>query len=229
MFICSFVEKASVVKYISNLKSLKNLRIQAVDEMHDLTIMIFCSNKLPELKSYECRNSEHITSVLFCWPTQTNIEDLTVECVLHGLGNILLQTPKLKYLNIVLTGLLETIEYDQPFPIMMNLIYLKIKIYLLSYNHLSNILKAMPKLESIELSGQSFGENFDNGHKLKQLFGHLKIVDLDNLVCLPSVSSVKKILKTFNNDNDGFWSDVTCSIEYKRAYLSAFGHAKYKS
>ena len=205
--------------------------MQAVDEMHDLTTMIFCSNKLPELKSYECINSEHITSVLFCWPTQTNIEDLTVECVLHGLGNILLQTPKLKYLNIDLInyGLLESAEYDQPFPIMMNLIYLKIKIHYLSYNHLSDILKAMPKLESIELSGQSFGENFDNGHKLKQLLGHIKIVDLDNLACLTSVSSRKKILKTFNNDNDGFWSDVTCSIEYDRAYLSAFGHAKYKS
>jgi Ran GTPase-activating protein (RanGAP) involved in mRNA processing and transport len=110
---------------------------------------------------------------------------------------------------------------------MMYLNHLKMTIHLVSYTHLSDIMKSMPNLESLELSGTSLGENLDNGHKLKQLFGHLKIVDLDNFQCLTSTSSVDTILKTFNDDNNRFWSDVTCSIQYDRALLSAFGHAKY--
>src|SRR5690349_2132007 len=98
----SFLEKASVVKYISNLKSLKNLRVQSVGEIHDLILMIFCSIELSELKSFECTNPEYPTSIIFTWPQQTNIENLTVECVLYGFGNLLLQTPKLKYLNVEL-------------------------------------------------------------------------------------------------------------------------------
>jgi hypothetical protein len=75
MNISSFIEKAPVVKYISKLKSLKNLRIEALGEIYDLSLVVFCSNDLPKLKSYECINSEHITSVIFTWPTQTNIEN----------------------------------------------------------------------------------------------------------------------------------------------------------
>jgi hypothetical protein len=67
------------------------------------------------------------------------------------------------------------------------------------------------------------GENIDNGQQLKQLFGHLHELELDNLECLTSAKSVNKILSTFN---DEFWLDVTCSIKYNRAYLSGFGHAK---
>jgi hypothetical protein len=87
-------------------------------------------------------------------------------------------------------------------------------------------MKSMPYLESLALSGSSMGKNLDNGYQLKQLFGHLQEVILENLKCLTSASSVNTILSTFNNDVDGFWSDVTCSIKYDRAYLSAFGYAK---
>jgi hypothetical protein len=88
---------------------------------------------------------------------------------------------------------------------MMHLTHVKMTIHFVSYTHLSDIMKSMPNLESLELSGTSSGENFENGHKLKQLFEHLQIVDLDNLQCLTSTSSVDTILKTFSDDNNGFW------------------------
>ncbi len=213
------------MKYISKLKSLKNLRVQSKGEIYQLTIMIFCSNELPELKSFECTNSEYPTTVIFISAKKTNIENLTADCILYNLSNVLLQTPKLKYLNVDLTtyGPVEPMETEFPLPMMMNLTELKMKIHFISYIHLSDILKCMPHLESFELSGSSMGENLDNGHQLKQLFGHLQEVILENLECLTSNSLVDTILATFNDD---FWSDVTCSIKYDRAFLSAFGHAK---
>ena len=207
---------------------MKNLRIQALNEIHDLTLMIICINALPKLKSYECTNPDCQTAVIFTWPEQTNIEDLTIECVLYGLSNILLQTPKLKYLNVNLInyGPAEFILTDAPLPLMKDLIHLKMQISFVSFNHLSDLMKSMPNLKSLELSGASMGENMDNGYKLKHLFGHLQEVILENLQCLTSASSANTILATFNDDINGFWSDVTCSIEYNRAYLSAFGHVR---
>jgi len=166
-----------------------------------------------------------IQLLLLTWPRQTNIENLTVECVVYTFGNLLSQTPKLKYLNVDLTtyGPSESTLTDLPLPMMMNLTELKMKIHFLSYTHLFDIMKSMPNLESLELSGSSMGPNLDNGHQLKKLFGHLQEIILEDLECLTSASSVDTILATFN---DGFWSDVTCSIKYDRAYLSAFGYAK---
>jgi hypothetical protein len=190
--------------------------------------MVLCCNELPKLKSFECTNPEFFTTVIFTWPKQTNIEHLTVECTLHSFSNLLLQTPKLKYLNIDLINYapIESIPTDPPLPIMMNLTQLKMEIHFISYFQLFHIMKSMPHLESLELSGSARGENLDNGHQLKQLFGHLQVVILEDLDCLASTSSVDTILKTFNDDVDGFWSNVTCSIKYDRAYLSAFGQAK---
>ncbi|CAF1683408.1 unnamed protein product [Rotaria magnacalcarata] len=100
------------------------------------------------------------------------------------------------------------------------------KINSISYNHLFDIMKSMAHLENLELSGSTSGENLDSGHKLKQLFGHLQNVELENPVSPTYTASVNKILATFNDDNNGFWPNVTCSIKYERAYLSAFGYAK---
>ncbi|CAF1038020.1 unnamed protein product [Rotaria sp. Silwood1] len=222
------IKKSSVVKYISNLKSLKNLCVQALGEIHDLILMVICSNGLPELKSFECTNPEYETNVMFTWPRQTNIESLTVECILYSLSYLLLQTPKLKYLNIKLTnfGPEELTITALPIPMMINLIHLKMETHFISYNHLFDLMKSMPHLESVELSGSCMGKDLDNGHRLKELFGHLQTVELENLECLTSAKSVNTILATFNDDIDGFWSDVICSIKYDRAYLSAFGHAR---
>lgn len=223
----SFIEKSSVVKFLSKLKSLKNLRIQAIGEIDDLTLLIFCSNKLSELKSYECINSEYSTTVIFTWPIQTNIEYLTIDCILYNLSNILLQTPKLKYLNINLTNFQpeDRTKTNSSLPLMINLKDLKMKIHFVSFIQLSDIIKSMPNLEKLELSGSSMGKNLDNGHQLKQLFGHLQEVQLENLECLTSTSSIDTILSTFDDINE-FWSDVTCSIKYDRVYLSAFGYRK---
>jgi hypothetical protein len=103
---------------------------------------------------------------------------------------------------------------------MMNLIDLKMEIHFVSYIHLSYLMESMLNLKFLELSGTSMGMNIDDGQQLKQLFGHLQEVVLDNVECLTSASSVDAILSTFN---DEFWSDVTCSIESNRAYLSTFG------
>jgi hypothetical protein len=219
------IDKSSAVKFISQLKSLRNLRIQSIGEIQTLIIMIFCLNGLPELKSFECINSEYQTNVIFPGCQPTNIESLTVDCVLYNLSNLLLQTPKLKYLNIILTnyGPNEWTLMSSPLPMMMNLVDLRMEIPFISYIHLSDLMKSMPNLKILELSGTSMGENIDNGQQLKQLFGHLHELELDNLECLTSAKSVNKILSTFN---DEFWLDVTCSIKYNRAYLSGFGHAK---
>lgn len=205
-----------------------NLRVQAIDEINDLILMVICCNELPKLKSFECINSEYSTSVIYTWPKQTNIEHLTVESILHSFSNLLLQTPKLKYLNIDLTNFEpeDSIPTNPSLPIMMNLKELKMKIHFISYIQLFEIMKSMPYLENLQLSGSSLGKNLDNGYQLKQLFGHLQEVILENLECLTSASSVDTILSTFNNDADGFWSDVTCSIKYDRVYLSAFGYRK---
>ncbi|CAF5226186.1 unnamed protein product, partial [Rotaria magnacalcarata] len=40
--------------------------------------------------------------------------------------------------------------------------------------------------------------------KLKQLFGHLQNVELENPVSPTYTASVNKILATFNDDNNGF-------------------------
>jgi len=221
--------KSAVVKFICNLKSLINLRVQALGEIFNLILMVICGNGLPELKSFECTSPDYETTVIFNWPMPTNIEYLTVECILYSFGNLLLQTPKLKYLNVNLTnyGPEESILIDSSLPIMNNLTYLKMEIRFVSYDDLSYIIKSMPQLQILELSGSSMGENLDNGQQLKQLFGHLSEVELDNLECLTSASSVDTILATFNDDIDGFWSNVTCSIKYgDRAYLSAFGFAR---
>jgi hypothetical protein len=184
--------------------------------------MIFCSNGLPELKSFECINSEYQTNVIFPGRQQTNIESLTVDCILYTLCNLLLSTPKLKYLNIILSyyGPHEWTSTHSPLPMMMNLIDLKMEIHFVSYIHLSYLMESMLNLKFLELSGTSMGMNIDDGQQLKQLFGHLQEVVLDNVECLTSASSVDAILSTFN---DEFWSDVTCSIESNRAYLSRFG------
>jgi hypothetical protein len=128
------IEKASVVKYISNLKSLKNLRVQSLGEISALTLMVMCSNKLLELKTFECTNPDYETNVLFNWPKPTNIDKLTVGCNLYSLSNLLLQTPKLKYLNVKLTnyGPEDSISTDSPLPMMMNLIHLKMEIHFVS-------------------------------------------------------------------------------------------------
>jgi hypothetical protein len=187
--------------------------------------MVICCNDLPELKSFECKSSDYETTVLFNWPRPTNIENLTVDCILYSFSNLLVQTPKLKYLNVKLTNYGPG-QIDSSIPIMMNLIHLKMNIRFISYDDLSQMLKSMPHLERIELSGNSMGKNLDNGHQLKQLFGHLHKVQLKNVRCLTSASSMDAILATFNDDIHGFWSNVTCSIEYDRAYLSAIGRAR---
>ncbi|CAF3381635.1 unnamed protein product [Rotaria sp. Silwood2] len=84
----------------------------------------------------------------------------------------------------------------------------------------------MPCLEDLELSGSSMGENFNNGHRLKQLFEHIKDVQLDDLECLTNSSSKDTLLATFNDDINGYWFDVTCSIRHNKAYISAFGHTQ---
>jgi hypothetical protein len=223
------IAKSAVVKFISNLKSLRKLDIQAVDDIFDLVLMVICANDLPELKSFECTSSDYETTVLFKWPTSTNIENLTVDCILYGLGDLLVQTPKLKYLNVKLTnyGPGQSVLTDASLPMMMSLTHLKMNIRFVSYDDLSYVLKSMPHVENIELSGSSNGANLDNGHQLKQLFGHLQKVQLKNLGCVTSASSVDAILTSFNDDMNGFWSNVTCSIEYPdRARLSAMGRAK---
>jgi len=221
--------KSAVVKYISNLKSLKNLHVEAIDDINNLVLMIICGNGLCALKSFECTSPDHETNVIFNWPRPTNVEYLTVDCTLYGLSNLLVQTPKLKYFNVKLTnyGPGQSILTDSSLPIMMNLTHLKMHICFVSYDDLSHILKSMPHLEIIELSGSSMGKNFDNGHKLKQLFGHLRKVQLKNVECLTSASSADAILTTFNDDTNGFWSNVTCSLAYTdRAHLSAIGRAR---
>ncbi|CAF1226827.1 unnamed protein product [Rotaria magnacalcarata] len=102
-FMSIFTEKKpSVVKCISNFKLLKNLRVQTLGQIHDLTLMVICANGLPELRSFECTNPEYETDVIVTWPKPTNIENVEVDCILYSLSNVLLETPKLKYLNIKL-------------------------------------------------------------------------------------------------------------------------------
>ncbi|UJR08601.1 hypothetical protein I4U23_012860 [Adineta vaga] len=213
-------DKASVVKYISNLKSLKHLCIQSIGEIDVLTLAIFCGNILPELKSYECTNSDEETNVLFVWGSKTKIEQMTIGCILYSLSNLLIQTPNLQYLNMKLTnfGPEDTTLTSVPLPMMINLVHLKLEIHFVSYIHLGDLIKSMPNLESLELSGSSMGEDFDNGYQLKKLIGHLQVVILENLRCFTAALSIKTILATFDN----FWSDVSCTIEYDRAYLSAY-------
>ncbi|CAF1173490.1 unnamed protein product [Adineta ricciae] len=212
--------KASIVKYISNLPTLKNLCIQAVGDIDVLTLAIFCENILPQLKSYECINFDQETHVSSAYGPQTSIEQLMVGCMLYKLPNLLTQTPKLQYLNIKLTnvGPADTTLLSSPLPTMTNLIHLKLEIRSVSYIHLTDLLESMPHLQSLELSGSSVGDNFDNGYRLKALFGHLPIVIIENLRCSTAARSIKTILVTF----DTFWSDVTCTIEHERAYLSAY-------
>ena len=221
------IERGSIVRYISNLKTLQNLRVQAVDSLTFLTIMIFHFNELPNIKSLECTSPGHRTDVIFPSPQRTNIESLTVECITPSLNSILLQTPKLQYLNVKVTNNKPewSVSFLDPLPVMKNLTHLKMKIFSLSYDDLLKIMKSMPYLKDLELSGSSLGPNLDNGHQLKILFGHIKEVHLDDLECFTSVTSIEPILATFQNDIDGFWFDVTCSMKHDKVYLSAFGHA----
>ncbi|CAF3266090.1 unnamed protein product [Rotaria socialis] len=59
------IKKPSVVQYISNLKLLKNLRVQTLGQIHGLTLMVICANGLPELKSSECTNPEYESGAIF--------------------------------------------------------------------------------------------------------------------------------------------------------------------
>lgn len=227
-FVFYDIEKSSVVKFLTKFKSLKNLRIQSIGENDQLTLMIFCSNELPNLLSYESKNREYPTVVIFTYPRKTNIEYLTVDCTLYNLSNILIQTPKLRYLNLDLTtyGQDDRTETQSPLPKMMFLTHLTLNIHFISYKHLTDLMKIFPLLKTLDLSGNSMGQHFDNGEQLKNLFAHLREIVIDELKCLTSATSKDQILSTFLNDIDGFWSDVSCSIEYDRALISAFGRKK---
>lgn len=221
------VEKSAVVKFISNLKSLRKLHVQALGEIHDLVLMVIFCNELPELKSFECTTWDYDNTVLFNGPIPSNIENLTIDCSLYNLTNLLVQTPKLKYLNVTLInyGLEPSVLTDSS--TMMSLIHLKMNIYFVSYNNLSDIVKSMPHLKIIELSGESTGQNLDNGHQLKQLFGHLSKVQLKNVACLMAASSTDAVLATFNDEINGFWSNVTCSIGFRnRVHITATDRAR---
>lgn len=223
-----FTKNSSVVKCILKLKSLVNLHIQSTGSIEELIMMIIGYNTLPNLKSFECLNSEYLTTLLFTWPEQTNIEHLKVQCLLQGLDCLLQQTPKLKYLDIDLTNCEPdgTVLSTASFPKMMNLTQLTMKMHILSYIQLSTLIESMPYLKSLEISGSTLGTNFDNGHQLKQLLGYIQEVIIEDLECQTSASSTNAIVSTFNNESDGFWSDVTCSIENGTASISAFGYRK---
>ena len=221
------IDRGSVARCISHFKSLKHLRIEAIGSINMPTIMIFHFNELPELISYECISPGYRTDVLFMSSIRTNIENLTIACIFIGLGNILQRTPKLKYLNITVTSNRQQLSpmISFPLPVMNNLTHLKVKIRSLSYNHLLMLMKAMPHLEDLKLSGSSFGPNLDNGHHLKQLFGHMQDVQFTDFDSETAATLLDTILATFHDEIDRFWSHVECSIRNNRVYLSAFGQA----
>jgi hypothetical protein len=87
------------------------------------------------------------------------------------------------------------------------------------------LIKAMPHLEDLELSGSSFGPDLDNGHQLKKLFGHVQDIQFVDFDSETTATLLDIILATFHDEIDRFWSHVECIIRNNRVYLSAFGHA----
>ena len=188
--------------------------------------MISSSNNRPTLISYESKNTEYPTVIFFTYPKPTNIEYLTIDSTLYNLSSILLQTPKLRYIDLDLTtyGREDQTETQFPLPKMMFLTHLSLNMHFISYIHLTDLIKVLPSLRTLDLSGNSMGAHFDNGEKLKSLFEHLREVVIEDLNCLTHSTSTNQILSTFyNQNNNGFWSDVTCSIQYDRALISAVG------
>lgn len=210
-----------MVKYISNLQRLQHLHVHSRGEIVELTFLVLCSGTLCELKSYECTNPDEETNVMFPSNIKTNIERLTVDCVTYGLGNLLLQTPRLQYLHLHLTDLgpKDFLLTSSPLPILTQLVHLKLHMDSVSYVHLTELLAAMPNLESLELTGLSTGPHFDDGRRLKQLFERLQVVILQDVRCSTAARATTTILGTF----DDYWSDVTCTIDDDLAYISACG------
>jgi hypothetical protein len=73
------------------------------------------------------------------------------------------------------------------------------------FNDLSNIVKAMPNVELVEISGTLNDGYCYDGEKLKHLLSNIKAVTIKKLEY-----QMEQSIDTFQFVNDEYWYNVTC-------------------
>ncbi|CAF0936747.1 unnamed protein product [Didymodactylos carnosus] len=212
-----------MLQFIFNVKSLRKLTVstQTCDDTKSiLSRKLICENRLPQLTAFTLHNGYFNLELYYHNLSATNaIKRLSINCEMNDLTGIFHCSKSLKYLRM---GLSDGWTYETwkgrgkpALPALPTLREMCVGVQNIPFDDLSNIVRAMPNVERLEIDGILKDRYCYDGEKLKHLFSSIKTVTIKNLEY-----QTKRSMSTFRFMNDEYWYNVKCEKISERGSLS---------